>query len=226
MPGSTLGPTVGPSPGAGVGSSDGSSPGVGSSPGAGVGSSDGSSPGVGSSPGAGVGSSVGSSPGAGVGSSVGSSPGVGLSQSHLVPMRMICLTGSFVRSVVTSGSPEGLPSTIFCVEVTTSLPLSPCWSMTCLPDSRVSSVMISVSNGIGRSIFVTTDVPSARGPYSTMRGFGSLVVTSERVDTLGTPPSSIVASNLTVMVFSPNSPSCTTLTSPGARSGLGRMMVS
>ena len=67
---------------------------------------------------------------------------------------------------------------------------------------------------------------SRPGPYSTMRGFGSLVCESEVVSTFGTPPCSRVASNFTEMVRSPASPSWTTLTSPGASSGLGRMMVS
>ena len=56
-----------------------------------------------------------------------------------------------------SGSPEGLPSTIFWVEVTTSVPSSPCLTTTCSPALRVSSKMIVVSNGTGFSVLVTTE---------------------------------------------------------------------
>ena len=96
----------------------------------------------------------------------------------LVPTRMICLTGSAVRLVSTTGSPFGFPSTSFCVEVTVSSPSFPSWSTFCSPAARVSSKTTSVSNGTGFFTVVTSSLAPKRGPYSTIRGFGSLVVSS------------------------------------------------
>ena len=96
----------------------------------------------------------------------------------LVPTRMICLTGSAVRLVSTTGSPFGFPSTSFCVEVTVSSPSFPSWSTFCLPAARVSSKTTSVSNGTGFFTVVTSSLAPKRGPYSMMRGFASLVVCS------------------------------------------------
>ena len=102
----------------------------------------------------------------------------------LVPTRIFSVVGSLVRSVVTVGSPEGLPSTSFWVEVSTSVPSSPFWSTTFSPAGRLGSNSTSVSNGIGFSVLVTSSLGARPGPYSTIRLTGSLVVSSSTTSAL------------------------------------------
>ena len=125
-----------------------------------------------------------------------------------------------VCSLDSTGSPEGLPSTSSCVDVTVSLPSSPGLATTTVPAGNVGSGVTFVSKGTACVTLVITDWSSSRGPYSTIIGVAGFV--SVRVTTDDSPSATVKSAS---WVASPFSPCWTTLVTPGARSVLARHSV-
>ena len=109
-----------------------------------------------------------------------------VSTTFFVPTRMTDFTGSLVTSRLIRASPTRRPPSMFCVEVTFSSPISPCWSTMTVPDSRVSSSMYSAGKSSGLVVVDTTGPSSSAGPYSITSSIAGLV--SSDSTTLASPP--------------------------------------